>query len=155
LLNLHCRFMQIFSCFHLMRKLSRDESYSILHFFSFVFYKLSLKDNLKIAFGSGMEELIAHINYVLDNKETQKVSQIGHAVQIGQYHSQMNRQSITIPGKEKKLSFRENELLKPGEIDSQKRYFNHVMGNWFFFLFQKSGHLHQQSWWLFTRGPIC
>ena len=59
-----------------------------------------------------MEELIVRIQNLLRNKKDviQKIS--GSSVQIGQYSFHLNRQVLVREKEEKKLSFRESELLK-------------------------------------------
>src|SRR5689334_8098090 len=59
-----------------------------------------------------MEELIVRIQNLLKTKpgETQKIS--GGTATIGKYTFQLNRQTLTIGKDERKLSFRESELLK-------------------------------------------
>src|SRR5688572_21104822 len=59
-----------------------------------------------------MEELIVRIQNLLRNKKegTQKIT--GTSVQIGAYTFQLNRQMLIKGSEERKLSFRESELLK-------------------------------------------
>ncbi|MHA4810165.1 response regulator transcription factor [Flavitalea flava] len=59
-----------------------------------------------------MEELIVRINNALKNNENNSFSITGDTVRIGKYHFQLRRQVLTFEKEEKKLSFRENELLK-------------------------------------------
>jgi DNA-binding response OmpR family regulator len=59
-----------------------------------------------------MEELIARIQNVLrgNNEGSKKIT--ADAVQIGRYNFQLNRQVLSGAGEDRKLSFREAELLK-------------------------------------------
>ncbi len=86
-----------------------------------------------------MEELIVRIHNALRTKQndnTQKIT--GDSVQIGRYNFQVNRQVLNDGKQEKKLSFRESELLKllyenrEGVID-RKDILNLLWGNDSFF----------------------
>lgn len=59
-----------------------------------------------------MEELIIRIKNVLrsDNEAPKKITT--DSVRVGKYNFQLNRQVLSIGEKERKLSFRESELLK-------------------------------------------
>ncbi len=57
-----------------------------------------------------MEELIVRIQYVLRNK--QEAAPLADSVEIGKYRFQLNRQVLSIGNEERKLSYRESELLK-------------------------------------------
>lgn len=59
-----------------------------------------------------MEELIVRIQHLLRNKEKgpQKMNSV--LAQIGRYHFHLNRQVLSSDNGERKLSFRESELLK-------------------------------------------
>jgi len=59
-----------------------------------------------------MEELIVRIQHLLRNyaEGAQKIN--GGSATIGKYNFQFNRQLLLIGGEERKLSFRESELLK-------------------------------------------
>lgn len=59
-----------------------------------------------------MEELIVRIQHLLSykNDAPQKIS--GNTVQLGQFSFQLNRQVLSNGKEERKLSFRESELLK-------------------------------------------
>ena len=59
-----------------------------------------------------MEELILRIHNSLRNKETDPPALSGEPVSIGRYHFLLRRQVLSLDGTERKLSFRENELLK-------------------------------------------
>jgi DNA-binding response OmpR family regulator len=85
-----------------------------------------------------MEELIVRIQNALKNKSegSQKIS--GGAAIIGKYNFQLNRQTLTIGKEEKKLSYRESELLKVlyenrDKIIDRKDILNLLWGNDSFF----------------------
>jgi DNA-binding response OmpR family regulator len=85
-----------------------------------------------------MEELIVRIQNALKNKSegSQKIS--GGAATIGKYHFQLNRQTLSIGKEEKKLSYRESELLKVlyenrDKIIDRKDILNLLWGNDSFF----------------------
>jgi DNA-binding response OmpR family regulator len=59
-----------------------------------------------------MEELIIRIKNVLRNNNDVPKKITTDSVQIGKYNFHLNRQVLTIAGEERKLSFRESELLK-------------------------------------------
>lgn len=59
-----------------------------------------------------MEELIVRINNALKHKADSPAKLNGESVQVGRYIFQLNRQVLQIGDEEKKLSYRESELLK-------------------------------------------
>jgi DNA-binding response OmpR family regulator len=59
-----------------------------------------------------MEELIVRIQNLLRNKKEGSQKITGSSVPIGKYIFHLNRQTLVIGKEEKKLSFRESELLK-------------------------------------------
>jgi DNA-binding response OmpR family regulator len=59
-----------------------------------------------------MEELILRIHNSLRNKELGPAEIAVDSVSIGRYHFLLRRQVLSLDGTERKLSFRENELLK-------------------------------------------
>jgi len=59
-----------------------------------------------------MEELIVRIQNVLRNKIGQSAESSGERVTIGKYEFQLNRQVLSNGKEDRKLSYRENELLK-------------------------------------------
>ena len=85
-----------------------------------------------------MEELIVRINNVLRNKteDTKKIT--GDAVVIGKFNFQLNRQLLGNGEKDRKLSYRETELLKVlyenrDKIIDRKDILNLLWGNDNFF----------------------
>jgi DNA-binding response OmpR family regulator len=59
-----------------------------------------------------MEELILRIHNSLRNKDAGPAEIAADSVNIGRYHFLLRRQVLSLDGTERKLSFRENELLK-------------------------------------------
>ena len=59
-----------------------------------------------------MEELIVRIHNVFRNKEGNGAPSSAEGVTIGKYHFQLKRQTLRLGEVERKLSYRENELLK-------------------------------------------
>jgi DNA-binding response OmpR family regulator len=84
-----------------------------------------------------MEELIVRIQHVLRIKMTdQKIT--GSEVKIGKFNFQLNRQTLSNGKEEKKLSYRESELLKllyenRDKIIDRKDILNLLWGNDSFF----------------------
>jgi DNA-binding response OmpR family regulator len=85
-----------------------------------------------------MEELIVRIQSQLRNNpdSSQKIS--GDKVDIGKYNFQINRQVLSSPNEDRKLSFRESELLKllyqnRHKIIDRKDILNILWGNDSFF----------------------
>ena len=85
-----------------------------------------------------MEELIVRMQNLLHNKTegTNKIS--GGSAHIGKYHFQLNRQLLSNGKEERKLSFRESELLKllyesRDKIIDRKDILNLLWGNDSFF----------------------
>jgi DNA-binding response OmpR family regulator len=85
-----------------------------------------------------MEELIARIQNLLRSKTEQDSKPTGDSVNIGNYHFQLNRQVLTKDKDERKLSYRESELLKllyenRDKIIDRKDILNLLWGNDSFF----------------------
>ncbi len=59
-----------------------------------------------------MEELIVRVNHLLRSKTEAPPKSIGDSAIIGKYNFQCNRQLLLFGNEERKLSFRESELLK-------------------------------------------
>ena len=85
-----------------------------------------------------MEELIVRIQNLLKNKQegSQKIS--GGTATIGKYNFQLNRQMLSNGKEERKLSYRESELLKllyenRDKIIDRKDILNFLWGNDSFF----------------------
>lgn len=85
-----------------------------------------------------MEELIARIQNLLRRKNEPDSKPTGDSVNIGNYHFQLNRQVLTKDKDERKLSYRESELLKllyenRDKIIDRKDILNLLWGNDSFF----------------------
>lgn len=59
-----------------------------------------------------MEELIVRIQHVVRNNAEHPKKIVGDTVSIGKYNFQLNRQVLSNGKEDRKLSYRENELLK-------------------------------------------
>lgn len=85
-----------------------------------------------------MEELIVRIQHHLGSKSNQASKITGDSVDIGSYHFQLNRQVLRRAKEERKLSYRESELLKilyenRDRIIDRKDILNLLWGNDSFF----------------------
>src|SRR6186997_1355345 len=86
-----------------------------------------------------MEELIVRIQHLLRNKNEEGPQKItGNSISIGNYTFQLNRQLLTNGKEDRKLSFRESELLKVlyenrEKIIDRKDILNLLWGNDNFF----------------------
>jgi DNA-binding response OmpR family regulator len=85
-----------------------------------------------------MEELIVRIQHVLRQKAGAPQKIVGDTVIIGKYNFQLNRQLLSNGKEDRKLSYRENELLKllyenRDKIIERKEILNLLWGNDSFF----------------------
>lgn len=85
-----------------------------------------------------MEELIVRIQNLLRNKTEGETKINGGIAAIGKYNFQLNRQTLSIGKEERKLSFRESELLRllyenRDKIIERKDILNLLWGNDSFF----------------------
>ena len=85
-----------------------------------------------------MEELIVRIQHVLRHKSEAPQKIVADEVRIGKYNFQLNRQLLTNGNEDRKLSYRENELLKllyenRDKIIDRKDILNLLWGNDSFF----------------------
>lgn len=85
-----------------------------------------------------MEELIVRIQHLLRNKISGPEKPVGDSVDIGNYHFHLNRQLLSTGKEERKLSYRESELLKilyenRDKIIDRKDILNLLWGNDSFF----------------------
>ena len=85
-----------------------------------------------------MEELIVRIQHVLRHKAEHPQKIVGDTVSIGKYNFQLNRQVLSNGKEERKLSYRESELLKllyenRDKIIDRKDILNLFWGNDSFF----------------------
>jgi len=85
-----------------------------------------------------IEELIVRIQNLLRNKMDSSPKTMGDQVQMGSYHFQLNRQVLNNGKEERKLSYRESELLRllyenRDKIIDRKDILNLLWGNDSFF----------------------
>jgi DNA-binding response OmpR family regulator len=85
-----------------------------------------------------MEELIVRISNALKIKQTNSVRTNTDTIAIGHYNFHLNRQMLSSPDSERKLSFRETELLKllyanKNKIIDRREILNLLWGNDSFF----------------------
>jgi DNA-binding response OmpR family regulator len=85
-----------------------------------------------------MEELIVRIQHLLRDKPGQDTKVQGDSVDMGKFHFQLNRQVLSNGKDERKLSYRESELLKllylnRDKIIDRKDILNLLWGNDSFF----------------------
>ena len=85
-----------------------------------------------------MEELIVRIENALQIKKTNSIEIMPDVLNIGKYQFNLNRQTLQINNEEKKLSYRESELLKylwqnRNNIIDRREMLNVIWGNDSFF----------------------
>ena len=85
-----------------------------------------------------LEELIVRIENVLRVKKETPVAITGDAISLGRYQFHINKQVLSSPKEERKLSYRESELLKylfqnRDNVIDRRDLLNHIWGNDSFF----------------------
>jgi DNA-binding response OmpR family regulator len=85
-----------------------------------------------------MEELIVRIENVLRVKKETPLSIPGDMTALGKYHFQINKQVLVFEKEERKLSYRESELIKylfqnRDKVIDRRDLLNHIWGNDSFF----------------------
>ncbi len=99
-------------------------------------FKIGGNDYIKKPFS--MEELIVRVENALRVRKDEPTITLSESIQIGNYHFQLNKQILRFGSIDKKLSYRETELLKylylnSNSIIDRRELLNHIWGNDSFF----------------------
>ncbi len=99
-------------------------------------FKIGGNDYIRKPFS--MEELIVRIENALRLKKDEPLAVLGDMIGLGKYQFHLNKQVLGIGTEERKLSYRESELLKylyqhRDQVIDRRDLLNHIWGNDSFF----------------------